>query len=432
MFWIIIYNLFWPLGFALILLAGVLRGRLKRLASEMGPAMLPGRLGQSHADPNASVWIHGASLGEVRQLTGFLEHWRREWPSRRIHLSVMTFAALDWARKSLLTKGLVASVAPAPLDFWPCVALYGKTLPSVKTLILVETEIWPTLLFYASHRGLSVGLINGRVSEKTLEWWGWFSGFARRLMSYFDVICVSEERYRELIAPWVADSSRIVVTGNLKWDEAAPHSVAPPGALGRLRERIGISRQNLFWVAASSREGEEEIILRTFKRLAGRFEGLKLAIAPRHVERGLEILEMAKGHGLRVVLFSKLAQALGSAAVVVVDEFGILNDFYEAADVVFIGGTLVPRIGGHNFLEPASRAKPVVIGPYFDNFFEIGKEFLKQGALAVARNESELGNIVESWLRSPQERGAIGERARDLIERRRGAGQKTLAALEKV
>ncbi len=430
MVWIFLYNILWPWLAGAFLLLALVTGRARRLAFELGDGLWRERFGRSGGNPNAVVWIHAASLGEVRQLADFLELWRRQWPRRQIHLSVMTRSGLEYVRKTYLPKALVCSASLAPLDFWPCVTRYWNSLPSVKILLLVETEIWPSLIVESKRRGAFLGLINGRVSEKTLRWTALLPGPARRLLGSFDFLCVSEERYKGLLGPLVREPERIVVTGNLKWDIVLPSPSAGTQRLVPLRERLGMGRENFFLMAASTREGEEEIILRVFKRLAARFENLRLALAPRHVERSLDVLDMAKAHGLRAVLFSRLTQASGGPSTTVVDEFGVLGQFFDAADAVFVGGTLVPKIGGHNFLEPASRGKPVLIGPYFDNFLEIAQEFLAHQALSCVKNEDELAAVLEVWLGNEEARLKVGENARQLFERRRGASRRAFEALK--
>ncbi|MBI4667750.1 MAG: hypothetical protein HY747_00980 [Elusimicrobia bacterium] len=473
MLWLILYNLLFPFLFAAFLALAVFHSRGRSWLSEfLNPRSLAERLGLALANPKAEIWIHAASLGEARSLGTFLEIFKKHSPGAGIHFTVMTSAAVDFIKTAYLPKGLAASVSLSPLDFWLFTALYARRMRSARILIVVETELWPNLIAGAKRRGLAVCLVNGRLSVKTMSWMRKFPSLGRLVFGLFDAFCVSEKSYMDLIKEIMGEARNITVTGNLKWDTAVGAGQVALDRLGReeLRHRLGIGPLDLLWVAASTREGEEEVLFGTYRNLVSRYNKLRLVVVPRHVERSPEVADLAQEADLKSVLWSRTEDGVelprtssplvgedaptrvgageGSVSrdpchphpalspqgrgetVVVVNKFGLLNSFYGAADMVFVGGTLVHGIGGHNFLEPAARSCAIVIGPYFENFRDIGNEFLSKGALALAKNSEELQDVIKGWIENDQGRRVIGENAAQLFREHQGATQKTWDAVK--
>ncbi|MBI2069231.1 MAG: hypothetical protein HYT79_01395 [Elusimicrobia bacterium] len=430
MIWLLAYNILVVLLLPLVAAVALFLPRLRLWFKEMAhPWILKQRLGLDGANSEASLWIHAASLGEARTLGPLLETIRRH-PPLRVHMTVMTRAALDFALGAYKPKGLIDGASLMPLDIWPVARHFTAAMKEVKALLVMETELWPNFLAAAKKRGMKLILINGRMSEKTTRWMRFLPGAAHWLFGLFDCLCVSEDEYRRLLESF-APAGEVVVTGNLKWDTAGIlQSTSASAQRGGLRRRLGLGSEALLWAAASTREGEEEIIINVFKKLAARHGHLRLALAPRHVERAGEVVDLIKGAGMRALMLSRLGEGAKDSAVAVVDEFGVLAALYEAADFVFVGGTFVAKIGGHNFLEPAALGKAVVIGPYYANFQAIADDFIKQGALARVNDAGELFETIERWSKGGEMRLAMGEKAAHLVAGRLGATQRTWAAIE--
>ncbi|MBI4063650.1 MAG: hypothetical protein HY401_05040 [Elusimicrobia bacterium] len=432
MIWFLLYNVLSPFLLLGALLAACFSGRGRQWVREsLNWRALSQRLGLSGSNPRAAIAIHAASLGEARSLANFLKVIHQEAPHQAVHMTCMTTAGLQFIETAYIPKGWVETASLVPLDIWPAAALFFSKMRRLKVFILVETELWPNLIAEAKNRGLFLCLINGRLSEKTKKWLGWFPSLGRHLFGSFDAICLTEEGGRDYLKTLGVQAHSLTVTGNIKWDTATGQAVLEQAAFADARNRMGLGREEFLWVAASTREGEEEIVLSVFKEIFARRKELRLAIAPRHVERNLEVLKLAQAYGFRAVLLSRLTKGLSAEVpVVVVDEFGVLTKFYDAADGVFVGGTLVPKIGGHNFLEPAARGRPIAIGPYFENFKEVGEEFIEAQALVVARGAKELVAIMEGWVKNPDIRFRLGGRAKEMFQNFSGATQKTWSVLK--
>jgi 3-deoxy-D-manno-octulosonic-acid transferase len=218
-----------------------------------------------------------------------------------------------------------------------------------------------------------------------------------------------------------APPERVKVTGNLKYDSLG--EARTPEALARL-----IGGGGPLWVAGSTAPGEEEMVLRAFREVRRRAPAARLLLAPRHPERFAEAASLVEAAGLRGVRRTALTHPWGDEDVLILDTLGELAQVYSLAAVVFVGGSLVPA-GGHNVLEAAVVGKAVIVGPHMENFQEMADEFLAEGALVQVASADELGEQVAALLADPARRDAIGERARGLIHRNRGALRGTVDAL---
>jgi 3-deoxy-D-manno-octulosonic-acid transferase len=291
--------------------------------------------------------------------------------------------------------------------------------------VIAETEFWPNLFAACRTRGIPLMLVNGRVSQASLRGYLRVPTIARRMLANADLLCaqtrVDAQRLRTLGAP----ESLVKVTGNLKFDVEVPGTLLEEGRA--LREQWGASRP--VWIAASTHRGEERRVLDAFARLRASFPTLLLVLAPRHPERFRSVAWTCRARGYTVALRSRQQGSLPQAAdVLVADTMGELQRLYAAADVAFIGGSLVPK-GGQNLLEACAVHVPPIFGPHMFHFEEIAAMALDRGAARQVHDSLDLAAAVALYLEQPELRRAAGRAAFTLVAENRGALERTFELL---
>ena len=316
-----------------------------------------------------------------------------------------------------------------PFDF---TFIVRKTLSLVKPrlFVMVETEIWPNLLRECRRRNVRTALVNGRISPRSFPRYRIIRPFMRRVLGDIDRFCVQSDETARRLGKLGADASRVTVTGSLKFDSLDP-STAP----GRGRERVlrffRISQGRLVFIAGSTSKGEEEAVIRAFNRVRTTKAGSNalLILAARHPERFADVERLCQREGLSTRRRSDLPiDSEPRVDAVILDTIGELAQLYQIATAVFVGGSLVPA-GGHNILEPAVHGRPIIFGPYMDNFAEIADAFLSKGAAIQVRDDRELEDAVVSLMADPVRRTRLGAAARALVDENRGSKDKTLNVL---
>jgi 3-deoxy-D-manno-octulosonic-acid transferase len=373
----------------------------------------------SLATGEPSIWIHAVSVGEVLVARGLVEALKARFPSRRVIVSTTTATGNAVARQALAADGVFFN----PLDLpWPVRrALHGLN-PSL--LVLVETEIWPNLIHEAHRRGTRIAIANGRLSPRSFPRYRRLRPLLARVLGEVDVFLMQGEAHAERARRIGAPPARVRVTGNLKYD--APAAAVPSASMAVV---MGDGAGAPLWVAGSTMAGEEESVLSAFADARAAAPGLRLLLAPRHPERAAEVAALVGRAGHRVSRRSTLGPSpWREGDVLILDTMGELAQAYAFATVVFVGGSLVAT-GGHNVLEPALAGRAIVVGPHMENFQEIADEFRSAGALVQVSRADELGPAIVRLLQSGPERERLGGRARDLVERNRGALRSTVEAL---
>jgi 3-deoxy-D-manno-octulosonic-acid transferase len=379
-------------------------------------------------DAEESIWVHAVSVGEVLAARPILAGLRERYPDLRLFLSTTTMSGQKLAR----TAADVDAVFYFPFDF---TFIVRRTLNLVKPrlFLMIETEIWPNLLRECQRRGVRTALVNGRLSPRSYPRYRLIRPFIRRVLGDIDRFCVQSEEMARRFVTLGVDPARIVVTGSLKFDSLDP-STAP----GRGRERVlrffRVSPGRPVVVAGSTSRGEEDAVIRAFNRLRMTTAGgnALLILAARHPERFGEVEKLCQREGLSTARRSDLPiDTEPKVDAVILDTIGELAQLYQIATAVFVGGSLVPT-GGHNILEPAVHGRPIIFGPHMDNFAEIARVFLAQGAAIQVRTPRELEDVVVSLIGDPVRRAKLGAAARALVDANRGAKDKTLNVLTDV
>ncbi|MBI4264505.1 MAG: 3-deoxy-D-manno-octulosonic acid transferase [Acidobacteria bacterium] len=375
-------------------------------------------------DGDESIWVHAVSVGEVLAVRPLVAELRRRYPRLRLFLSTTTLSGQQLARRSVSD---VDAVFYFPFD-WTFAARRTLNLVKPRLFLMMETEIWPNLLRECRRRGVKTALVNGRISYRSFPRYRLVKRFFQRVLADVDWLCVQGEETARRLEQLGADPARISVTGSVKFDslEALPMPGRGPERVLRFF-RMSPGRPVL--VAGSTLKGEEVAVIRAFNRLRRPGSNALLIVAARQPSRFDEVERLCRQEGLSTVRRSELPiDAEPRADAVILDTIGELAQVYQVADVVFVGGSLVPA-GGHNILEPAVFGKPIVFGPHMQNFAEIAEAFLANGAAVQVRSERELDETIVSLMGDPVRRARLGAAARALVEANRGAKDKTLAVI---
>jgi len=382
------------------------------------------RLGYGDPSVPHGVWLHAVSVGEVQACAPLVSALKSRHP--QLPLTVTTFTPTGAARARTLF-GALARVRYLPYDLPGAVRRFlARAQP--RLAVVFETELWPNLYRECGRRDVPLVLASARLSERSLGRYRVFGSLIRETLARATAVgaqsAVDAERFRSL----GADPATTHITGNLKFDFELPPDIARRGA--RLRERY--ARNRPLWVAGSTHAGlEEEALLEAHRRLTARHRDALLVLAPRHPPRFADVAGQLEAAGLRYVRRSRDADGESAATceVLLLDTLGELLDFYAAADVAFVGGSLA-EVGGHNLLEPAALGVPILTGPNTYNNAEIAQLMITRGAAEVVHDAAELVAQLELLLDDAQARTARGAQGRAAVEANRGALGKLLALIE--
>ena len=406
--WKFLYNALLLLASPVILVLLGAKPRCRRgLPQRFGltsPAISP--------DQRPLIWMHAVSLGEVVAIAPLVRELHRRHPDHRFAVSTATETGRDAVEQRLTG---VAEHLYAPLDFpWAVSRTIDRLRPAL--YVFIETELWPNLLDQLARRGVPTVMVNGRLSTKSyarqrrapVRWL--YEGMLRSLR-----LCLMQsDRDAERIISLGADPQSVQRTGNIKFDQPLPASTERKPT----RAELGLASEAPLLVAGSTHPVEEEMLVDAYRAVLARHPSVQLLLAPRHIERADAVEAMVHGRGLSVRRRTRVAKLEGTEGakpqVIILDSRGELASVYREATVAFVGGTLVP-IGGHNLLEPAFWAKPVLFGPYTDHCVEIANLLVQaEGGLRVSTVE-ELTTQLLRLLGDDQERARMGHAAQSMV-----------------
>ncbi len=369
------------------------------------------------------LWIHAVSVGEVLSAGVLLGRLRDRYPDCLLILSTGTPTGRATAEAQwIVQKRLVDRVVYFPFDF-PWVVRRAIRAFSPSLFLFLETELWPNFLRALAERDVPALLVNGRISPASFSRYKMIRPLLRPLFDDIRFLSMQTVEDAERIIALGAPPSRVVCTGNMKYDQAA---AAPSKTPDELRNELGLRMGSPFlFIAGSLHPGEEGPVIAAYARLSAEFPTLVLLIAPRHLTRLDEVEREIRAHGLRPVRKTKIVSVHRPGEVIVLDTFGELASLYGVADLIFVGGSLVP-IGGHNVLEAAAFRKVVLFGPHMENFREIaGRLLIVGGAIEIA-NADEMAAQMRALLHDPDRRRARGEAAWRVVMENRGAVERNL------
>ncbi len=372
--------------------------------------------------PSGRFWVHAVSVGEVMAAVPLVQALAARWPTADIVVSTVTATGERVARARLAET--VVAMLTFPLDFRGAVR---RTVRRVEPgcFIALETELWPNLLRALREAKVPAVLANGRISDRSYRRYRLVRRLFRLVLKDIALFCMQSEEDARRIITLGALPERVLVTGNLKME-------APPGDAGTeqlWRRLLHLGRAPIV-VAGSTHRGEEATVLDAFLAMRPAADGLRLVLAPRHPERLDEVEGLARARGLAVVRRSRVSPG-NDAPVILLDTMGELASLYAVADVIFVGGSLVP-IGGHNVVEPALHAKAVIFGPHMTNFRDAAALLLRADAAIQVGDGTELAAALGRLLGDAAARQALGRAAWSAVRAHQGACVRTVAALERV
>lgn len=368
----------------------------RQLARGMAPERLPERSGYASVPrPNgALVWLHGVSVGETRVALSLANAMAKQRPELSFLLTTTTATAAKVAEQNLPPRSRHQF---APLDTPAAVRrFYDHWEPSLG--VFTESELWPRLIVRADRRGVPLALVNARLSERSLSRWRKLPRLVTALFSRFSFVAAQTEATAKALEDF--HSPKPLVTGDLK--SAAPPLKVDPDALRQVKQAIG---RRPVWIAASTHEGEEALVLEAHRKVLASHSDALLIIAPRHPERGAAVAAVANAEQR-----SKGGPLNGS--VYIADTMGELGLWYSLGAPVFLGGSLFD-IGGHNPFEPAAFACPILSGPHVTAFAESYPYLESQRAVQIV-DKATLGPVVADLLKNPEKGEAMGQAAKQV------------------
>ncbi len=373
------------------------------------------------------IWIHAVSLGEVMVAGSLVKALREMIPSPSFLLSTTTPHGRRSAQETLNEE---VPVVYAPIDF---VGSVRKALSTVRpdVMVFLETEIWPSWLLEARRMGIKTSLINGRISPRSIEGYLRLRPFFRKVLQGFDAFSMITEQDAGRIKAMGAPPEKIEINGNAKYDLLA--GSADPLVEPEIRRIYSLPLEQQVFVAGSTRQGEEEMVLGVYHRILREFPDTILIIAPRHVERSREIGSLVKRHGLDYQLRSQFGSggAGRTSRVVIIDTFGELFKVYSTATIVFCGASLVP-LGGQNPLEPAVWGKVVFYGPSMEDFLDARALLDAEKAGILVTDARAMAEKAIWFLSHPEESNAYGQRARKAVLKNQKAAQKHAMVIKRL
>lgn len=367
------------------------------------------------------LWIHAVSVGEVQAAAPLIDHLLQHHPQLPLLITTMTPTGATRV-KQRFGKRVTHVYCPYDLPW-----ALGKFLARIRprACVIIETELWPNLLAACQQRKIPVVLANARLSARSARGYARFKHLSADMLSRLYKVGVQNEEDGQRFLNLGLQAEQLVVTGSLKFDQVLDPAWLTDGQA--LRQQWGPQRP--VWVAASTHDDEEAQLLRLHQQLLQRYPDLLLILVPRHPERFDAVAQLCETSTLTTVRRSQGALPAQQTQVYLGDTMGELMSLMAAADMVFVGGSLVER-GGHNPLEPALLSKPIVTGTHTFNFDLITRELISAGALVQCADTLELGAQLQRWLDEPLLRECAGEAATHYLDRHRGAVERLYALIQ--
>lgn len=383
-------------------------------------ALRKGQLPEEYKAPEGgSLWVHGASLGEVITLRPFLKELGRLYGRESVVCTTTSMDGLRQLQKDELCG--FATLMPVELPAFT-IPFIEKIKP--RLLMINETEIWPLLLDTLKQRGIPYGIVNGRINEKSVRLmrlsWSIFESGIKGMSFVFP----QEKQYLRRFRILGVDSDKQHIFGCFKYDSAA----TPLIGLDEIRSKYGINSGKKLICFGSTHSGEETQILDAIVPLLVKLD-INVILAPRHVKRTTEVEKLLTDRGLK---YNKLSEKQSKECkIILVDTMGALRELYAISDLAYVGGSLI-RIGGHNLMEPAAFSKPIIAGPHNFNFRYEVMALSRESAVRIVGSSSELKAVIEAWYSDSKPYLEMGIRARKVLEAMSGATNRSIAALQKL
>lgn len=372
------------------------------------------RLGYYPYKLEKCIWVHAVSVGETIAAVPLIKALKAAHPELQMLVTTMTPTGAERVKAAF---GDTVTHAYIPYDLPGAMQRFIAAMHPV-ICVIMETELWPNLLFVCQRNNVPVCLVNARLSEKSARGYHMIAPLTAQMLQRINMIAAHGQVDADRLIALGAIKERMVVTGNIKFDIEIPGDIIA----NSISLRNELSKDRFIWIAASTHEGEEEIILAAHQKLRLTNPDALLMLVPRHPARFDAIAKLAE-QSFVIARRSLKQPCTKDTAVYLGDTMGELLLMYGAADVALVAGSLIPR-GGHNMLEPGALAKPILTGPHLFNFAEISELFVSARALTKVNDADSLAAQLVYLMQHPQEQKQMGERALQVVAANRGALEK--------
>ncbi len=369
------------------------------------------------------ILVHAASVGEFNAASPLIKALLETYPDLGLTVTTLTPTGSERVKRELGDRVFHSYI---PLDLPGAVSRFLDRLQP-RLIIVMETEIWPNLYLQAQRLNIPLLMANARLSQHSVQRFQHISGLAGKVLQSVAWIGAQSTGDAERLVTCGANPQRIDLTGNLKFDMDVPDSLEEKGAA----LRSGWNRPRPVLIAGSTHEADENVVLPAFVDLLQTLPDALLILVPRHPERFARAAQLAQAAGLRTALLSQGEACSAQTQCFVIDTIGELMTYYAVADVAFVGGSMGDQ-GGHNALEPAALARPVLLGPNMDNAREIAAQLLQCNAAVRVTDREELRQAAEKLLTDDSLRASMGQAGRVLVEKNKGALDLTMEAVRKL
>ena len=378
---------------------------------------------QKHDLP--SIWIHAVSVGETKAIVSIARELKRLFPKNPLIISSVTETGYAEAKRSLPFADYHVYL---PFDFnWIVSKIVKNALPGL--VLLCESDFWYNFLYYSKKRGAALGLVNGKMSERSMRRFSFIPFFSKRLFGLFDVLCIQNNLYRDRLIGAGASPEKIVVTGNLKLDEDYPQ--LSNEEVIEWRKKLGIQRDQLVLTIGSTHAPEEQFFIQILKEIWKSKPELRVILVPRRPELFKDVAQLLERERLNWINFTDINRRTGKEQVILMDAMGLLRMCYQLSDFAIVGGSFTDRVGGHNILEPCWYGKPVLFGPHMHTQLELVDLMTQYGA-GIQVSQDQLVPVLERWIERPSEGQEIGAQGIRLVKDLKGSTKRTLQALNPV
>lgn len=363
------------------------------------------------------IWIHTVSVGEFIAVLPLINLLRQNHPSIPLVITTTTMTGSDQVIKNL---GNTVFHVYIPWDLPGAMARFYNTIKPQIALIM-ETEIWPNLLYQAHKRSIPVLLINARMSEKSFKSYQKIAGFSHSIINYFSHVCVQNNKDSKRLHQLGIAEEKLTITGNIKFDLTIKQELID---LSNNIKQLLQWQNNPVLLASSTHQGEDQLMLSLFKVLRKNNPQLKLILVARHPERFKDIELLANKQSKFVCRRSNIAADFQQPCDILIgDSLGEMVLYYNLATIVVMGGTFIAH-GGHNILEPAALGKAIFYGPSMYNFATINDLFLSSNASIQVEDMDKLAEVISEYMDNPKKIQQMGMQAKKLIDKNSGSKDK--------
>lgn len=370
------------------------------------------------------IWVHAVSVGETKAVAALVKLLKSKWTNPIILISSVTETGHTEAKRSIPFADYHVFM---PFDLnWVIGPLVKRLKPNL--VIISEGDLWFHFLRHAKQQGATVAIVNGKISERSLSRFKKIPLFSRALYSQIDLFCLQNQIYQTRFLELGIPNYKIVVTGNMKFDEEYPK--LSPEELLEWKKQLGISSTDRVFVVGSTHDPEEKIVIEALKKVWVHHPELKVLIVPRHPERFDLVAKLLEDQGVRFARYSAKDRITGNESVLLVDAMGVLRKCYQLADLALVAGSYTEKVGGHNIIEPCWYGVPVLFGPHMHTQMEL-VQLVKQYDAGLQVPPEDLEKTLLELLGDSEKRALLGKNGSRMVTDMKGATVRTWNALRK-